>query len=72
MTMVTALTNLDGTKDKLTSVDLRRVLTEVEYEGVCGDITFDKTGDANKDTAYLKKITNGKFVFLKKQTDETE
>lgn len=72
MTMVTALTNLDGTKDKLTSVDLRRALTEVEYEGVCGDITFDKTGDANKDTAYLKKIQNGTFVFLKKQTDETE
>ena len=36
MTMVTALESLDGTKDVLTSVDLRNALYEVDYEGVTG------------------------------------
>lgn len=72
MTMVTALESLDGTKDVLTSVDLRNALYEVDYEGVTGDISFDDNGDAIRDTAYLKQIQNGKFVFLKKQVDETE
>ena len=39
MTMVTALESLDGTKDVLTSVDLRNALYEVDYEGVTGDIS---------------------------------
>jgi len=56
----------------LTSVDLRNALYEVDYEGVTGDISFDDNGDAIRDTAYLKQIQNGKFVFLKKQVDETE
>lgn len=72
MTMITALEGLDGTKDVLTSVDLRNALYEVEYDGVTGDISFDDNGDAIRDTAYLKKIQNGKFVFLKEQIDETE
>lgn len=72
MTLVTALESLDGTKDVLTSVDLRNALYEVNYDGVTGNITFDDNGDAVRDTAYLKKIQNGNFVFLKKQVDETD
>lgn len=72
MTMIAALESLDGTKDELTSVDLRNALYEVEYEGVTGDIAFDDNGNAIRDTAYLKKIQNGKFVFLKKYVDDME
>lgn len=71
MTMVTALASLDGTEGDLTSVNLRDALAAVNYEGVTGNITFDEVGDANKDSAYLKKVEGGKFVFVKKQLDET-
>lgn len=59
----------EGCADKRGS---RNALYEVDYEGVTGDISFDDNGDAIRDTAYLKQIQNGKFVFLKKQVDETE
>ena len=72
MTMIAALESLDGTKDELTSVDLRNALYDVEYEGVTGDIAFDDNGNAIRDTAYLKKIQNGKFLFLKKYVDDME
>ena len=72
MTMVTALASLDGTEGDLTSVNLRDALAAVNYDGVTGNITFSETGDANKDAAYLKKVENGKFVFVKKQIDETK
>lgn len=72
MTMVTALASLDGTEGDLTSVNLCDALTAVNYDGVTGNITFSETGDANKDAAYLKKVEDGKFVFVKKQLDETK
>ena len=71
MTMYTALASLDGTEGDLTSVNLRDALAAVNYDGVTGNITFDENGDANKDSAYLKKVENGAFVFVKKQIDET-
>lgn len=72
MTMVTALASLDGTEGDLTSVNLRDALAAVNYDGVTGNITFDENGDANKDFAYLKKVENGAFAFVKKQLDKTK
>lgn len=72
MTMVTALSNLDGKEGDLTSVDLRDALAAVNYDGVTGNITFGETGDANKDFAYLKKVENGAFAYVKKQLDKTK
>ena len=71
MTMVAALADLDGVEGDLTSVNLRDALVTVNHAGVTGNITFDEVGDANKDSAYLKKVEGGKFVFVKKQLDET-
>jgi branched-chain amino acid transport system substrate-binding protein len=72
MTMVAALASLDGVEGDLTSVNLRDALVTVSHDGVTGNITFDENGDANKDAAYLKKVEGGKFVFVKKQLDETK
>jgi branched-chain amino acid transport system substrate-binding protein len=69
--MVAALADLDGVEGDLTSVNLRDALVTVNHDGVTGNITFDENGDANKDAAYLKKVEGGKFVFVKKQLDET-
>ncbi len=72
MTMLAALETLDGKKDTLTSVDLRNALTEVNYDGVTGSISFNQTGDANRDTVYLKKVRNGRATLLQKQVIETK
>lgn len=72
MAMYNALASLDGTEGDLTSVNVRNALVNVNFDGVTGNITFDANGDANKDAAYLKKVEDGKFVFVKKQLDETK
>ena len=72
MTMYNALAALDGVEGDLTSVNVRDALVGVNFDGVTGNITFDENGDANKDAAYLKKVEGGKFVFVKKQLDETK
>ena len=46
------------------SVALRDAIAKVNFNGVTGNITFNEDGDANKDTAYIKTMTNGKFKFL--------
>ena len=71
MAMYNALAALDGVEGDLTSVNVRDALVGVNFDGVTGNITFDENGDANKDAAYLKKVEGGKFVFVKKQLDET-
>ena len=71
MTMYNALAALDGVEGDLTSVNVRDALVNVNFDGVTGNITFDENGDANKDAAYLKQVEGGKFVFVKKQLDET-
>lgn len=71
MAMYNALAALDGTEGDLTSVNVRDALVGVNFDGVTGNITFDEIGDANKDAAYLKQVQGGKFVFVKKQIDET-
>lgn len=54
---------------ELTSIDVAEALCELEYTGaVTGSIMFDATGDAVKDTAYIKKAGNGAFEFAKVQT----
>lgn len=50
----------------LTSVDVAKALATLTYEnGVTGTIMFDQTGDAIKDSAYVKKAGDGAFEFVK-------
>ena len=53
----------------ITSVDVAKALWTINLENaVTGSIKFDATGDAIKDTAYIKKAGDGKFDFAKVQT----
>ena len=45
---------------------VRDALASLQYEGVTGEISFNDDGDANKDSAYVKEVENGKFVFKEK------
>ncbi len=69
MTMIEALKAIEG---DVTSVALREALVGVSYNGVTGAITFNEEGDANKDMAYIKTMTDGAFKFVGTQkTDGT-
>lgn len=69
MTMIEALKSIEG---DVTSVALRDALVGVSYTGVTGAITFNEDGDANKDMAYIKTMTDGAFKFVGTQkTDGT-
>ena len=51
--------------------DVLAALPKLEVKGlVCGDVTFNKTGDANKSEAFVKKCdcANGVWQFVKKQS----
>ena len=49
---------------------IRDALQGVQIDGVTGSITFNETGDANKDIAFIKTIKEGKFQFLTTTTVE--
>lgn len=73
MAVYHALQNLDGIEGDITSVAVRDALVNVKFDGVTGSIAFDENGDAIKDTAYLKtvteeSVTNKEFQFVKTQT----
>lgn len=69
-----ALEALDGTDiEVVNSVAIRDALVSVEFDGVTGKIAFDENGDAIKDTAYLKTVTEDsvatkEFSFVKTQS----
>ncbi len=42
---------------------IRDALAKLSYTGVTGDISFNADGDANKNSAYVKEVKNGKFVY---------
>jgi len=70
MTVVTALENISG--DVVSSVALKEALVGTTYAGVTGNIAFDDNGDAIRDMAYIKTMTNGAFKFVGTQmTDGT-
>lgn len=50
--------------------DVMAVLPSVTYKGVSGNIAFDKTGDAVRDVAYIKKVNTqtGKWEFVAQQS----
>ncbi len=53
----------------LTSVDVAKALWTLTYDNaVTGKIQFDSTGDAIKDSAYIKKAGDSAFEFVKVQT----
>lgn len=66
MVVYEALENLTETN----SVAMREAIAAADYVGVTGKVTFDENGDANKDTAYIKTVDGGKFVFVKTQIAE--
>lgn len=47
---------------------IKAALQTIEMDGVTGKITFNEIGDANKDTAYIDIVKDGKFEFLKTVT----
>ena len=49
---------------------IRDALKGIQIDGVTGSITFNETGDANKDIAFIKTVKDGKFQFLKTTTVE--
>lgn len=49
---------------------IRDALKGIQIDGVTGSITFNATGDANKDIAFIKTIKDGKFQFLTTTTVE--
>lgn len=42
---------------------IRDALSSLSYTGVTGNISFNSDGDANKNSAYIKEVKDGKFVF---------
>jgi branched-chain amino acid transport system substrate-binding protein len=76
MAIYTALQSLDGSgAEQLNSMMIRDALATVSFDGVTGAISFDDNGDAIKDTAYIKTITeesvtSKEFKFIKTQTVE--
>lgn len=62
MTVIEALKSMTG--DTVNSVALRDAIAKVNFTGVTGNISFNSDGDANKDTAYIKTMSGGKFKFL--------
>lgn len=48
---------------------INEALWNVNYDGVCGNVTFNDTGDANRDTAYVKKVNTqtGMWDFVAEQ-----
>ena len=74
MAVYEALKALDGKGlETITSVDIRDALVNVSFDGVTGAISFDENGDAVKDTAYIKTITEEslttkEFKFLRTQS----
>ena len=47
----------------LNGIDIKNALIDLQFEGVTGDISFDENGDAKKNSAYIKEVENGVFVF---------
>ena len=71
MAIYNALQSLEGSE--LNSMMIRDALATASFDGVTGKISFDDNGDAIKDTAYIKTIseesvTSKEFKFIKTQT----
>lgn len=64
MVMVEAIKKADSVK----SEDIKNAISGVTYDGVTGSISFDENGDAKKDMAYIKTMTDKGFEFIKTQT----
>ena len=73
MAIYHAIESLDGKGEAITSAAIRDALESVSFDGVTGAIAFDENGDAIKDTAYIKTISEEsvatkEFQFLKTQS----
>jgi len=75
MAVYNALQSLDGSGQELNSMVIRDAIAKTSFDGVTGKISFDDNGDAIKNTAYIKTITeesvtSKEFQFVKTQTVE--
>lgn len=62
---------LNAKGGSITSVDVAKALWEVNItDAVTGTIKFNQTGDAIKDSAYIKQAGDGAFSFVKVQSVE--
>lgn len=74
MAAYNALAALDGTDiEVVNSVAIRDALVNVSFDGVTGAVSFDANGDAVKDMAYIKTVTeeslaSKSFQFLRTQS----
>ncbi len=74
MAVYHALEALNGTDiETINSVAIRDALVNVSFDGVTGAISFDENGDAIKDTAYIKTVTEDSlatqsFQFVRTQS----
>lgn len=69
MAIIEALKDVSG---DITGEAVRDALASVSFDGVTGSISFDENGDANKDMAYIKIMSDGAFKFVGTQkTDGT-
>lgn len=74
MSVYHALESLDGKDiETVNSVAIKDALKTVSFDGVTGSIAFDEKGDAIKDIAYIKTVTeesvkSKEFKFLRTQT----
>jgi branched-chain amino acid transport system substrate-binding protein len=64
---MTACAAIEAAKST-TGSDIQAALKTLKIDGVTGAISFDKNGDAIKDTAYIKQATDGAFKFVKVQS----
>nr|WP_176770893.1 ABC transporter substrate-binding protein [Eubacterium barkeri] len=72
MAIYEALSKVDATNG-ITSEAIQAALKNVDTQGVTGKIVFDENGDAVKDTAFIKTVTDNSlasktFEFVKTQT----
>jgi len=67
-----AIAALESVEGKITGDAIRQALNDVNVAGVTGQLAFDENGDSLKDTAFIKTVEDGKFVFVGTQkTDGT-
>ena len=64
MVMIEAIKKADSVKPE----DIKNAISGVTCDGVTGAISFDENGDAKKDMAYIKTMTDKGFEFIKTQT----
>ncbi|MBQ2729750.1 MAG: ABC transporter substrate-binding protein [Clostridia bacterium] len=67
-------TAIDEKGADFTSVDVTNALWKTDFNGICGNVVFDKHGDAIKNSVHIKKAAadGSGFEFIKVQTVDND